>query len=124
MKNYQFVTLVFLILFHLTGISQIEVPFYVKTANYHTKKYEGGINVKAYQDDKIVRNLSSDNKGDVVLYLPIGAKYRIEISKQGKITRFVNVDYSKLTPILIKAIQEQQETIEQLTNRIINLENK
>ena len=96
MKNYQFVSLVFLFLFHITGISQIEVPFYVKTANYHTKKYESGISVKAYQDDKIVRNLSSDNKGDVVLYLPIGAKYRIEISKQGKITRFVNVDYSKL----------------------------
>lgn len=31
---------------------------------------------------------------------------------------------AELVPLLVKAIQEQQETIKQLTNRIINLENK
>jgi hypothetical protein len=34
------------------------------------------------------------------------------------------VDYSKLVPILIKAIQEQQQQIESLTSRIIALESK
>jgi hypothetical protein len=34
------------------------------------------------------------------------------------------VDYSKLTPILLKAIQEQQEIINDLKSRIETLENK
>ena len=36
----------------------------------------------------------------------------------------LSVNYSKLTPILVKAIQEQQEIIESLTKRIEDLENK
>ena len=36
----------------------------------------------------------------------------------------LSVDYSKLTPILVKALQEQQEIIESLTKRIEDLENK
>ena len=76
--------------------SQIEVPFYVKTANYHTKKIEGGINVKVFDDSKIIQNLVSNSKGDAILHLPIGKKYRIEISKPGKVTRFINVDYTQI----------------------------
>lgn len=37
---------------------------------------------------------------------------------------FVGLDYNGIIPVLVKAIQEQQEIIKQLTNRIINLENK
>ena len=33
------------------------------------------------------------------------------------------VKYEKLTALLIQAVNEQQQTIEQLTNRISNLEN-
>jgi len=33
------------------------------------------------------------------------------------------VDYSKLTPVLLKAIQEQQEIINDLKSRIEQLEN-
>ena len=36
----------------------------------------------------------------------------------------LSISYSKLTPILVKAIQEQQEIIESLTKRIENLEKK
>ena len=36
----------------------------------------------------------------------------------------LSVDYNKLTPILVKAVQEQQEIIESLTKRIEDLENK
>lgn len=37
---------------------------------------------------------------------------------------YVGLDYNGIIPVLTKAIQEQQEIIKQLTNRIINLENK
>ena len=34
------------------------------------------------------------------------------------------IDYSKLTPILVQAIKDQQIIINELKNRITNLENK
>ena len=34
------------------------------------------------------------------------------------------VDYGKLTPLLVKAIQDQQEIINKLEERIYNLEKK
>jgi hypothetical protein len=37
---------------------------------------------------------------------------------------FAGLDYNGIIPVLVKAIQEQQEIIKQLTNKIINLENK
>ena len=37
---------------------------------------------------------------------------------------FAGLDYNGIIPVLVKAIQEQQEIIKQLENRIINLENK
>jgi hypothetical protein len=42
--------------------------------------------------------------------------------KDGEVMQ--GVDYMKLLPITIKAIQEQQYTIQCLTNRIVQLENK
>jgi len=34
------------------------------------------------------------------------------------------IDYGRITPLLVKAIQEQQELIESLTARIDQMENK
>ncbi len=96
MKIIQISFLILTLLSCLTSFSQIEVPFFVKTANYHTKKFESGITVKAISEGNTILTLISDSKGDAVLHLPIGKQYRIELSKPGKITRFVNVDYAQL----------------------------
>jgi hypothetical protein len=58
---------------------------------------------------------------DVVDYSVSGEKD--EIDDDGKILA-QSVDYSKLVPILIKSIQEQQELIQELTARLEILENK
>ena len=58
---------------------------------------------------------------EIVPYAVTGEKDGLDSDGNIKIQ---NVDYAKLTPILIKAIQEQQEIIKKLTNRITNLENK
>jgi hypothetical protein len=58
---------------------------------------------------------------EIVPYAVTGKKD--EIDDKGNV-KIQNVDYAKLTPILIKAVQEQQEIIKKLTNRITNLENK
>ena len=91
--------LIFFILFlnfQFTLSAQIEVPFFVKTINFHSKKAESGISIKAFDQGNIIKSISSDNKGEAILQLPIGKKYRVEFSKPGKVTRFINIDYSQL----------------------------
>lgn len=58
---------------------------------------------------------------EVIPYLVSGEKDAMDSS--GKIIP-QTVDYSKLTPILVKAIQEQDEQIRQLTKEKENLENR
>jgi hypothetical protein len=48
--------------------------------------------------------------------------YAVYGEKDGK--EMQGVDYSKLVPILVKAIQEQQAQIEELSNKIVALESK
>lgn len=56
---------------------------------------------------------------DIIPYAVSGTKDAVD--KEGKITPQA-VDYSKLTPILVKAIQEQDAQIQTLEQRIIQLE--
>jgi hypothetical protein len=58
---------------------------------------------------------------EIIPYVVNGNKD--EVKEDGKIKVQV-VDYSKIVPILIKSIQEQQDIIEQLKARIDSLENK
>jgi hypothetical protein len=58
---------------------------------------------------------------EVIPYLVSGEKDAVDVN--GKIIP-QTVDYSKLTPILVKAIQEQDEKIQQLINEKNNLENR
>jgi hypothetical protein len=58
---------------------------------------------------------------EIIPYVVNGNKD--EVKEGGKIKIQV-VDYSKIVPILIKSIQEQQDIIEELKTRIDALENK
>ena len=71
-------------------------------------------------DDSRMYGVIAHEAQEVIPYIVSGDKD--EMKENGKMKIQV-VDYSKLTPILIKAIQEQQTTIETLTTRITALEN-
>ena len=58
---------------------------------------------------------------EVVPYAVCGKKD--DLDKKGNINP-QGVDYSKIVPILVKAIQEQQAQIEELSNKIVALESK
>ena len=63
---------------------------------------------------------------EVYSYCVSGEKdgYGEDVDKDGnKKPMYQGVDYGKLTPLLTKALQEQQATIEALTARIVTLEN-
>ena len=82
-------------------------------------------NLKVYDfkwktDDSRMYGVIAHEAQEVIPYIVNGDKD--EMKENGNIKIQV-VDYSKLTPILIKAIQEQQATINALTTRITALEN-
>jgi hypothetical protein len=88
---------VVLIYFTQFGYGQLEIPFQVKTLDYTTQKKETGVTVKAFDAGILLSTVVSNSSGIAKVSLPAGKKYKLEISKPGKVTRFVIVDLTKVT---------------------------
>ena len=80
-----------------------------------------------YNNDKVQVGLSAQQvksiMPEIIAKAPADIGYDEdgnEISKTGE--NYLTVDYSKLVPLLVEAIKSQQDTIEELTERIDNLE--
>ena len=80
--------------FFLTNLvfGQAKVPFEVRTLNKATGKKEPGVVVKVYEGGSVTQTFTSDASGSVVVQLDPKKKYKIEVSKGGKVSRFFNVD--------------------------------
>jgi hypothetical protein len=89
----------FIVLIYIThfGYGQLEIPFQVKTLDYTTQKKEVGVTVKAFDAGILLTTVVSNSSGTAKLSLPAGKKYKLEISKPGKVARFVIVDLTKVT---------------------------
>jgi len=83
-------------------LAQIEVPFLVKTLNYSTRKKESGVSVKVFEGSSVVQSFVTDGSGEVKIKLPAGKKYKIEVSKGGKVTRTVSVNLNNVNDELIQ----------------------
>ena len=97
--------LLFLLLIFVASpdvLAQANVEFFVKTINYTTRKKESGVSVKAYEGASEVQSLVSDGSGQVKLLLPGGKKYRVEVSKAGKVTRSITIDIKNVNDELIQ----------------------
>src|SRR3989338_7123866 len=97
--------LLFLLLMFVASpdvLAQANVEFFVKTINYTTRKKESGVSVKAYEGATEVQSLVSDGSGQVKLQLPGGKKYRVEVSKAGKVTRSITIDIKNVNDELIQ----------------------
>ena len=76
-----FLFLLFVWCFGNVAFSQLEIPFFVRTINYHTQKREPGATVIVYDGATVVQSKVTPSSGDVRLILDSGKKYKIEISK-------------------------------------------
>ncbi len=99
-----FILIIFALFFVSGTFAQLEIPFFVRTINYHTKKKEPGATVTVYDGATVVQSKVTPSSGDVRLILDSGKKYKIEISKSGKVTRSVIVN---LTDILQETMKEE-----------------
>lgn len=72
--------------------SQGKVGYYVKVINKVTGKKEPGATVKVYEGSTLTQTVTVPNSAQTVIDLNEGKKYKIEISKDGKVSRFFYVD--------------------------------
>jgi epidermal growth factor receptor substrate 15 len=94
--------LILISFFFLTNLvfGQAKVPFEVRTLNKATGKKEAGVVVKVYEGSSVKQTSTSDAGGSVMVQLDPKKKYKIEVSKEGKVTRFFNVDLKNVDPEL------------------------
>jgi len=94
--------LVLLLFVSFQGFSQGEVAMEVISTNYTTGKKEGGATVTVYEGSNKISSTSTAGNGATVLTLNAGKMYKVEVSKAGKVTRFVMVDTKAVNDELIQ----------------------
>jgi epidermal growth factor receptor substrate 15 len=99
--RFPFSLLVFLFLCSFTGYSQ-DVVFTVYSANYTTSKKEGGATVTVYDGATKVNSMVTNGKGEAIFELSKGKNYKIEVSKAGKVSRFIYVDTKNINDELVQ----------------------
>ncbi len=94
--------LILISFFFLTNLvfGQGKVPFEVRTLNKSTGKKEPGVVVKVFEGGSVTQTSTSDAAGSVIVQLDPKKKYKIEVSKGGKVTRYFNVDLKNVDPEL------------------------
>ncbi|HRP53634.1 MAG TPA: hypothetical protein PLI97_09020, partial [Fluviicola sp.] len=85
-----------------TVLGQADIPFYVKTANYTTGKKEQGVIVKLMEGSTVISTMTTDAAGEIKLNLKPGKKYKIEVSKAGKVSRSITVNVANVNDELLQ----------------------
>lgn len=90
--------------FFLTSwvIGQSDVQFFVKTINFTTRKKEAGVTVKLMEGGSTVNSAVTDASGEVKFMLKSGKKYKVEISKPGKVSRNFTINVSGIDDELLQ----------------------
>ncbi|MNJ84728.1 Tetratricopeptide repeat protein [compost metagenome] len=90
--------------FFLTSwvIGQSDVQFFVKTINFTTKKKEAGVTVKLLEGGSMVTSSVTDASGEIKFTLKSGKKYKVELSKPGKVSRNFTINVSGIDDELLQ----------------------
>jgi len=89
--RFLFLLFISTFIFSFSGYSQ-DVVFTIYSTNYTTSKKEAGATVNIYDGATKVNTFTTNGKGESVFELSKGKNYKIEVSKPGKVTRFIYVD--------------------------------
>lgn len=102
--------LILISFFFLTNLvfGQIDMNFFIKTTNYTTGKKESGVTVKLMEGANTVSTMTTDASGEVKLLLKAGKKYKVEVSKAGKVSRLLNINVSNVNDELLQGTSKPE----------------
>ncbi|WP_343633056.1 hypothetical protein [Fluviicola sp.] len=102
--------LILISFFFLTNLvfGQIDMNFFIKTTNYTTGKKESGVTVKLMEGANTVSTATTDASGEVKLLLKAGKKYKVEVSKAGKVSRLLNINVSNVNDELLQGTSKPE----------------
>lgn len=102
--------LILISFFFLTNLvfGQIEMNFFIKTTNYSTGKKESGVTVKLMEGSNTISTAVTDGSGEVKLLLKAGKKYKVEVSKSGKVSRMLNINVSNVNDELLQGTSKPE----------------
>lgn len=102
--------LILISFFFLTNLvfGQIDMNFFIKTTNYTTGKKESGVTVKLMEGSSTVSTMTTDASGEVKLLLKAGKKYKVEVSKAGKVSRLLNINVSNVNDELLQGTSKPE----------------
>ncbi|MDD2983347.1 MAG: hypothetical protein PHQ74_08160 [Crocinitomicaceae bacterium] len=96
----------FILLFSTTTFAQLQLEIDVIVTDLKSNKKEAGVLMKVFDGTKLVSSASSASNGKVALKVPAGKVYKVEFSKQGKVTRFFNVNSQNIDIELLQGASE------------------
>ena len=74
------------------GLTQTNVDLDISTKEYTSGKKLGGVSIDVYDGANIIKTIVTPSNGNVRFSLPAGKMYKVEFSKAGKVSRFVNIN--------------------------------
>ncbi len=95
-----------ILFFSTTAFSQLQLELDVLVVDFKTNKKEGGATMKVLDGSTVVGTSSSTSNGKILLKVPAGKVYKIEISKAGKVTRFFTVNSKNIDIELLQGASE------------------
>ena len=96
----------FLILCSSTVLSQLQLELDVVVVDYNSNKKESGAIMRVYDGSTVVGSATSSSNGKINLKVPAGKVYKVEISKAGKVTRYLMVNSKNIDIELLQGASE------------------
>lgn len=100
----QLITFLLFFLISITGFSQtqVQVEIDVKVFDYVTDKKIAGANVEVFDGGTSIKSGITPSNGNIKFTVPSGKKYKVEVSKAGKVSRYFFIDAKGIEAELIQ----------------------
>jgi epidermal growth factor receptor substrate 15 len=96
----------------MSSVAQTQVPFTFFVTNTATGKTEPGVSVRVLSGSSVVQSGTVDNSGKLTLNVPGGKKYKVEMSKAGKVTRVINLDLTNVVDEVLQGNSAPKGSVE------------
>ncbi|MBI2259880.1 MAG: hypothetical protein HYU67_13405 [Flavobacteriia bacterium] len=102
----------FIVLFSTYFSAQVMVEIDVKTADFATGKKLSGVNIEVVEGTSTIQSATTTSSGNLKFTVPSGKKYKLELTKSGKVSRYLIVDTKGIAAELLQGGNKAKMEVE------------